>query len=539
MQSFSELLSGYVQRVGVSDAELARRLGVSRQTVFRWREGLTRRPRRREDVLEIASRLRLSPAEQDALLLSAGFPPESPASTFSVSPVDGGPIAAPPAGPTRVHPPRPTDAAALPGAAPATGRIQPRWLAAALLAALIALAGFLTLRGDELAGWLAAGEGSPGAAVSVGVEPGRALVLVSQFANYSGEQVGYNIAGRLKEALEAEFKAAGLDEAQVAAAEQSVKDEQAARELGARWEASLVVWGEYDSGRVIARVTAPEAAAQAQRRWLVLSPEQLSATINTDLPQEVRWMTLYVLGRVHLLAGHLDLAAAALERALAAPPGDPAALAAVYYYLGLVESLQPQADLNQVIAYYSEALARQPNQTAALNNRGVAYLERRATGDLGRAEADLRRALFYNPDDLIPQFNLALTLARQGSSGLSEALGLLRRAEQAVPDSAGVQNALCWFLSLSGSPEQALPHCDAAVQLDASGNSNDSRGLTLALLGQSQEAVAEFESFLERLQATDPQGYARYAPSRQEWIEALERGENPFDEASLQQLLQE
>jgi tetratricopeptide (TPR) repeat protein/transcriptional regulator with XRE-family HTH domain len=539
MESFSELLSGYVQRVGVSDTELARRLGVSRQTVFRWREGLTRRPRRREDVLEIASRLRLSPAERDALLLSAGFPPESPAPTVSASPAESGPNAAQATGPRTVQLPARSGPAASPAAAPATAPIRPRWLAAALLAALLGLGTFLALRREELAGWLEAGAGERGAPASVSKAPGSTLVLVSQFANYSGEQVGYNIAGRLQEALEAEFRAAGLTEVQVAAAEQSARDEQAARELGARWEASLVVWGEYDSGRVIARVTAPEVAAQAQRRWLVLSPEQLSATINTDLAQEVGWMTLYVLGRVHFLARRLDPAAAALERALAAPPADPAALAAVYYYLGLVESLQPQVDLNEVIAYYSEALARQPDQTAALNNRGVAYLERRASGDLERAEADLRRALFYNPDDPVPQFNLALTLARQGPSELSEALGLLRRAEQAEPDSAGVQNALCWFLSLSGSPEQALPHCDAAVALDESGNSNDSRGLTLALLGRSQEAAAEFKTFLERLEDTDPQGYARYAPSRQEWIEALERGENPFDEASLQLLLQE
>src|SRR4030042_1834500 len=104
---------------------------------------------------------------------------------------------------------------------------------------------------------------------------------------------------------------------------------------------------------------------------------------------------------------------------------------------GVFESQQPQADLNEVIAYYSEALALRPAQTAALNNRGVAYLERGSSGDLERAEADLRRALFNRPDDLVPLFNLALTLARQGQPHLSEALELLERAEQAEPDSAG------------------------------------------------------------------------------------------------------
>jgi tetratricopeptide (TPR) repeat protein len=516
MKSFSEQLSEYVLRVGVSDAELARRLGVSRQTVFRWREGLTRRPRRREDVLEISSRLRLSPAERDALLLAAGFPPQAP-----VSAVGPAPEAVQPAG--------------LPGGAQPLRRIRPRWFAAALFTLLLAAAAFPETR-RALADLLGQAERET---PELAQKPGVTLVLISQFANYSGTQVGYNIAGRLQEALEQEFRSAGLTEVQVAAAEETAADEQAARELGARWGASLVVWGEYDSGRVIAWVSAPEAIPNVQRRWLVLSPEQLSATINTDLPQEVRWMALYVLGRVHFLAGRLDQAVAALTRALAAPPSDPGARAAVDYYLGLVESQQPQADLNEVIAYYSEALALRPAQTAALNNRGVAYLERGSSGDLERAEADLRRALFNRPDDLVPLFNLALTLARQGQPHLSEALELLERAEQAEPDSAGVQNALCWFLGLSGSPQQALPHCDRAVGLDDSGNSNDSRGLTLALLGRLQEAAAEFETFLARLEINNPPAYAQYAPSRREWVEALERGDNPFDEATLEQLLQE
>jgi DNA-binding XRE family transcriptional regulator len=39
VESFSQLVSDFVNRAGVADAELARRLGVSRQTVFRWRQG--------------------------------------------------------------------------------------------------------------------------------------------------------------------------------------------------------------------------------------------------------------------------------------------------------------------------------------------------------------------------------------------------------------------------------------------------------------------------------------------------------------------
>ncbi len=79
VKSFSALLSEFVERVGIPDADLARRMGVSRQTVFRWREGATRAPRRREDILRLASLLRLNSGERDDLLLAAGFPPEAEA----------------------------------------------------------------------------------------------------------------------------------------------------------------------------------------------------------------------------------------------------------------------------------------------------------------------------------------------------------------------------------------------------------------------------------------------------------------------------
>lgn len=76
MQSFSELLDTYMRRTGINDSELARTLGISRQTVFRWKQGLVARPRHRDDVLVCARRLRLTSEERDLLLLAAGFAPE-------------------------------------------------------------------------------------------------------------------------------------------------------------------------------------------------------------------------------------------------------------------------------------------------------------------------------------------------------------------------------------------------------------------------------------------------------------------------------
>jgi len=71
LPTFAELLTAHIERVGISDADLSRRIGISRLTLIRWKEGVTARPRHREDVLRCAEILRLTPEELDELLLSA------------------------------------------------------------------------------------------------------------------------------------------------------------------------------------------------------------------------------------------------------------------------------------------------------------------------------------------------------------------------------------------------------------------------------------------------------------------------------------
>jgi len=542
MKSFGELLSEYINQTGVSDAELARRLGISRQTVFRWREGLTQRPRHREDVLRMAEMLRLSPPERDQLLLAGGFPPDQ-LQQASGQRAEGSKVE----GSGEELPGRPPPSGV---AAPVTSpglrawqALRQRWRIAVLglVGVLVIAVGFPTGLWAQLAVGLGLAQSRPDGIVRP-AEPGETLVLISPFVNYSGGQAGFNVAGRLKEALELEFEQAELDRVRVEVPSASVQDEAAALQLGDQFNAALVVWGEYDSGRVVAVVTGvggePVSDSQ-QRRWLITSPGELSTAINSELPDEVRWMALYILGKSHFQAGRLAEAEAAFNRALATPPRDPETQAVVYYYLALLESKEESPDHSKVVALYSEALELRPELVSAFNNRAVAYINRDSPGDLERAEADLRAALSQQPQDPTLLFNLALTTARQGPEHLAEAIDLLERAEQLKPESPGIQNGLCWFYSLAGSPMPALPHCDRAVQLDLSGLSNDSRGLALALLGRTEDAISEFEIFLEKLQEQDPEAYQRFAPSRQGWIAALRSGQNPFDATTLSSLLAE
>ena len=73
MPTFADFLNEYMGRTGIPDAELARRMGISRLTLIRWKEGVTTRPRHRDDVLRCAQVLRLMPQERNEFALTPVF----------------------------------------------------------------------------------------------------------------------------------------------------------------------------------------------------------------------------------------------------------------------------------------------------------------------------------------------------------------------------------------------------------------------------------------------------------------------------------
>ncbi|MBE9041051.1 hypothetical protein IQ235_09695 [Oscillatoriales cyanobacterium LEGE 11467] len=84
-------------------------------------------------------------------------------------------------------------------------------------------------------------------------------------------------------------------------------------------------------------------------------------------------------------------------------------------------------------------------------------------------------------------------------------------------------NKLCWYGSLWGYAGDVIHACESAVDL-APDNINiiDSRGLARALSGDREGAISDFTTFVEGAQ-NDTRKF-----QRQEWIDALKEGENPF-----------
>lgn len=411
MRSFGELLTEYAARAGIGDSELARRIQVNRLTLIRWKEGVTARPRYREDILRCAEVLRLADDERDLLLAAGGFAPESP-------PVPG------------------EEERAEPGAANAAPRrtlALRRRTALAIAAAAIAVAGGAAAVAVALA---RDAETPPPAAETTG-----SLVALAPFVNYTSGDQGYNVRGRIKDALDAEIREAGLADARTMEWPDEIGSEAEAEEAARRSGAEIVIWGEYDSGRVIARFTAPRQQAGAREGRMVdiaSSPASLPVTINADFPSEARYVALVTLGRIYLERGEHDLAKAALIQAATRPPSEPDALANLRFLMGRAYRGGGLADFDEAIWLFTQAIAARPTLMEAYLNRGLSYLDRGREGDADQAVLDLTQALAFDRESAAAYRSRAAAYIERGAPGDAErAESDLAEAERLDPDAEG------------------------------------------------------------------------------------------------------
>ena len=431
MQTFADLLTTYMARTGIGDAELARRIGVSRLTLIRWKEGVTGRPRYREDLVRCAELLRLTPDERDELLLAAGFSPENALGSAESS-ISADPAAALSDEPVGTAP------------TPLSQRRAFRIAGAAVAALLVVIgAGALALRLLDRPSY-------PMAAA------GESLIVIAPFVNYTAGQQGYNVRGRLKDEIDREIRTAGLAGARTAEWPEEIHDEPAAEEAGRDSGATIVIWGEYDSGRVVATFTTPQMRSEPHDQQVVdlaSSPSELPTVINLRLTEEVRYVALLTLGQLYLERREFDRAKTVLVLALAQPPSDPDALASLKFRLGRAYQGGRLADLDQAIVLFTEVLAVQPRSVDTYNSRALAYLDRGRSGDVDRAFADLAQALEIDPKHVPTYVNLAAAyIEHNGVGDLDRAIAGLTQAIEIQPDYASAYvNRGAAYLGRGGS----------------------------------------------------------------------------------------
>ncbi len=481
-----------MDRTGIGDAELARRMQVSRHTLLRWKEGVTTRPRYRDDVLRCAELLRLTQQETDEFLLAAGFSPEAAAQIDESAP------ASPPA--------EGADRPGFPGIGwPGLRRRLPLISVGALLVVIAAAVAAIVVFGlRDRADYPAAADR-------------ESLIILAPFANYTGGEPGFNVLGRIRAALDREIDTAGLERVRTAEWPGNIGSLAKAEAAAERSGAALVIWGEYDSGRVVARFTAPGGWPTERAQQVVdiaSSPADLPATINVSLTSEVRHVALVTLGQLYLDRSEFDMAKTVLIRAMAPPPSQADALVNLRFLLASAYLGGELADLDEAIWLFTQVLSAQPRSVEALSSRALAYLDRDRRGDVDLALLDLSRAVTIAPDRAATHLNMAVAYLERGSGGdLDRALDSLDEALSYDPDFAGayVNRAAAYVVrGVPGDLDLALADLAKALEIEPGmaaaylnrGNLYLARGFD----GDLPQAVEEFGRAIE----ADPGSPAAY-----------------------------
>jgi tetratricopeptide (TPR) repeat protein len=308
----------------------------------------------------------------------------------------------------------------------------------------------------------------------ISAEPGETLVLVTRFDNYAGDQVAYNVAGRLLEALEQEIEQARLENTRVTVWPETIGLRRYALQAGQAVSATLIIYGEYDLERVAVQFAHPTAEREFVKTGLlykVSDVQALSVIINKDLPQQTRSLALLALGQIYISQDKIEQATYVLEQArqkLTNEPVDGQTWATLNFYLGIAYDHGQPPQLDAAIVAYTEALAAQPDLFAARLNRSAAYHLRQKPGDLELALADADEVVKLAPD---------------------------------------------WATAY------------------------ERRGIAHALLGNYGQASADLEIAITQLEAQPVDGdQAEKLIQYQAWLEALQSGENPFTPEVLSEL---
>lgn len=202
------------------------------------------------------------------------------------------------------------------------------------------------------------------------------------------------------------------------------------------------------------------------------------------------------------------------------------------YYRNRAGVHRTLSDYEAAIEDYTQAIALDPESIDALYYRGAS---RHDLGDYTGARRDYQRVLDLSPEDVYAQYGLGQLDYAEGD--LEAAVENFVLATELDPEYAAPFNSACWSYSLLNQPEEALPYCETAINLDPQPYYYDSRGLALALLGETDAAIADFQVFVDEL--AEDEEYSELVDLRTDWIAALEAGENPFTDEVLEELRNE
>ena len=204
---------------------------------------------------------------------------------------------------------------------------------------------------------------------------------------------------------------------------------------------------------------------------------------------EMRAITESNVGTELQAQGKVDDAIALYRAALARDPSDAVTRS------NLGAALASKGQLDEAIVQYRTALDLAPNDADALYNLGNALM---AQGKLAAAAGEFREALRIEPGFADAHINLGNALVALGQS--DEAADHYRRAAELKPDAIEAVNNLGLILSAQGRLDQATALFRRALAIDPDfADAHSNLGSTLRETGDLAEALTHFRRAVQLL----------------------------------------
>ncbi len=330
-------------------------------------------------------------------------------------------------------------------------------------------------------------------------------ILVANFESSDSED--HRVTQEIFRNLEREMEQYG-DAVKVERIDKSLGSIKAAKTAGKQKKAAIVIWGDYQVMEETVPISVNFEILKETTDYFELGesvqgktqPAQLSEltsfNLQTNLSQEMTYLSLFTLGMYRYLDDDWKQAATYYERALAVSQQTNIPIASlrtevVYYYLGN-SSYYRELD-EKAIASYDKAIEINPDDDYAWNNRGVAL------GNLGKYEKEIasyEKAIEINPDYDYAWYNRGVALGNLGK--YEKAIASYEKAIEINPDYDAAWNNRGVALGNLGRSEKAIASFDKAIEInpdyDAAWNN---RGIALGNLGKYEKEIVSYDQAIE------------------------------------------
>lgn len=334
---------------------------------------------------------------------------------------------------------------------------------------------------------------------------GETLIVIARFYHSEGV-TDIEAHNEIRDAIRAAAQELGESSLRVTVSSVPIAadDQERARRLGEKYNASSVIWGADTGVRVTVNFLnlrnpdfgAAVARIDETRRTQLSDPSAYASFVTRDLPGRLAFLSLFAVGQSYHTRGQNADAIVALQMALASLSQEDTHItdvAQAHFYLGYllqiagrnelaedsynkVITLQPanalaysnrgvthsaQGSFREAFADYDMAIALQPDFAEAYNNRGSDRYER---GDFSEAMADFDRAIALRPTMAEAYHNRGNVRLKQGD--LAGAIADFDRAIALRSNYVNAYHSRALARFAQGDLDGALSDINKALALD-------------------------------------------------------------------------